>query len=275
MKKLLLTAVFAAAAFGGAFSAVAQPTTPRKVAVQTYTFRLFTLEETAEKLKDLGLDGIECYPGQLVSKSLPNVKMNPSMTPEQRQFVKDLLKKNNLKIVSFGVTSPKTAEEIEATCKFAKDMGIQRIITESPAESFPLWEKFCKENGVIMCIHHHARDSKNKYWDPQVLLSSIKGYDYIKASPDIGHWSRSNIKPIDGLQALKGNMRSMHFKDQKEFGNPKNQCVPLGEGQLDIKSVLAELDAQGYDGFFVIEYEADWEDNLPAVKKCVAYLRSN
>ena len=51
--------------------------------------------------------------------------------------------------------------------------------------------------------------------------------------------------------------------------------MPYGEGNLGVDKMLAELDSQGYDGFLVIEYEADWDNNLPQIKKCVEYLRSH
>ena len=86
----------AACLFGCATSDDAQNKQPRKVAVQTYSLNRFTLEETLQKLAPLGLDGIECYPGQFVSKSMPGVKMGPQMTKEQRDYVKNLLKKANL-----------------------------------------------------------------------------------------------------------------------------------------------------------------------------------
>ena len=65
------------------------------------------------------------------------------------------------------------------------------------------------------------------------------------------------------------------MKDEMRFNDINNKCVPLGEGVLDIKGVLAELDRQGYDGYFVIEYEADWQDNVGKIKKCIDYLRKN
>ena len=68
----------------------------RNVAVQAYTFNKFTLEETINKVKDLGLDGIECYPKQRLSDKYPNVLTNQYMTAEQKAYLKKLLKDANL-----------------------------------------------------------------------------------------------------------------------------------------------------------------------------------
>ena len=67
----------------------------------------------------------------------------------------------------------------------------------------------------------------------------------------------------------------IHLKDQLEFGNVKNQPVPFGTGALDMKAILAELDRQGFDGYFLIEYEAKWDNNLPEVVECANYLKNN
>lgn len=42
-----------------------------------------------------------------------------------------------------------------------------------------------------------------------------------------------------------------------------------------MKGILAELDRQGYKGYYVIEYEGDWDNNIPQIKKCVEYLRTH
>ena len=118
MKRIIFALALAACLFGCTTSDDAQNKQPRKVAVQAYSLNRFTLEETLQKLAPLGLDGIECYPGQFVSKSMPGVKMGPQMTKEQRDYVKNLLKKANLKVVSFGVTGAKN--ENGSVCSRAK-----------------------------------------------------------------------------------------------------------------------------------------------------------
>lgn len=126
-----------------------------------------------------------------------------------------------------------------------------------------------------MCVHHHSMTSPNQYWEPMVLAKYTSGYDNVKANPDIGHWSLCAIDPVDGLKTLRGKYASLHFKDQKEFGVPKNQCVVLGTGAFDMKAILSELDSQGFDGFLTLENENIASDPMPVIKACVEYLRKN
>jgi len=273
MKKLI-AAIFAAIALVGCAST--QPAQPkhRNVAVQAYTFNRFTLEETVNKVKDLGLDGIECYPKQRLSDKFPGVITSQYMTEDQKAYMKKLLKDANLKLVSFGVAYANNEKEIEDLCKFAKEFGCTRILTEAPEALFPVWEKVGAKYGVTMCVHHHTA-GKNDYWNPDYLYPVVKDYKFVKVNPDIGHSSRAKVQPMYAIKKYKGMIGSIHIKDQVEFGNPKNQCVPLGKGVLNIKELLEELDEQGYDGFFVIEYEANFDNNLAEVKECVQFLRNN
>ena len=154
----------------------------------------------------------------------------------------------------------------------AKEMGVPLILTESRPELLPAWEKSCQKYGVKMAIHNHASNSGNNYYNPKIVMDMVKPYKNIGACPDNGHWSRSGIDSVYGYKALSGKIFAVHIKDQAEYGNIKNQCVPFGEGVLDMEGMLAELDRQGFDGPFIIEYEAKWNDNLGDVLKCARYL---
>ena len=109
-------------------------------------------------------------------------------------------------------------------------------------------------------------------WGAELVKKYASKYDNVKANPDVGHLALSGIDPVENLKILKGEIGSVHFKD---LGAKSRRCVPYGEGNLGVDKMLAELDSQGYDGFLVIEYEADWDNNLPQIKKCVEYLRSH
>ena len=127
-----------------------------------------------------------------------------------------------------------------------------------------------------MYIHNHGSDNKrNNYYDPNVVWNLVKDYEYIGACPDVGHWSRSGIKPIDGYKIVHSKMGVIHFKDQKEFGNIKNQNVAIGTGALDLAAVLAYLDSVGYDGYFVIENENIADDPMPMLTESVEFMRTH
>lgn len=275
--KLLLVAIVSLSSVACATTKQSVQTQPRKIGVQMYTFHKKTLEDSMPMLKKAGITGVGLTAGQALSKKYPNVKrLGPDMNQEERAYLKKLLADNGCVPVSFGVYYTNKIEDIERVCQFAKEIGIPIILTEAPAKWFDEWEKNCEKYGVKMALHNHASDNKaNKYYDPNIVRDLIKNYKNIYACPDNGHWSRSGIESVQGFKTLAGKIAIVHFKDQKEFGNPKNQPVVFGTGQLDVKGSLAELDRQGFNGYFLIEHETNWDNNLPDVIGCAEYLRTH
>ena len=276
-KKFMPLLALASITLAGCVCAPSEEGRPeRKIAVQTYSYRLFTLEDALKNAKSAGVDFVEIYPGQKISSSMPNAKFGKDLTAQEREAVKKMLAQNGLTVVSMGVVGGNPKEDfIKQTCEFAKDMGIKRILIECPVSTFPLWKKYAQANGITICIHHHSTFSPNLFADPDVMKSLADEYGF-KVCADIGHWEASGIDPVQALKKLKGNIGELHIKDKRvPDGNKKSVCVPFGEGTVDLKGVLKELDAQKFDGFFVIEYEAEWENNTPSIKKSVEFLRKN
>ncbi len=252
-----------------------KPKQPRKIAVQMWSLHDVSLKEALEKLKGLDIDGVECYPNQKIGGKYPNVPFNQNITAEQKEYVKQLFKDNGLKMVSFGVTKGEKEDVIEALCKFVSEFGVKRIITEDRVLAFPLWQKYGEKYGITMCLHHHALDAYNQYYDTYVVNKYTAPYSRIKSNPDVGHWVRSNISAVQSIKDLKGNIGSIHIKDEDAYGKMDSKAKILGEGFVNIPEILKELDKQGYDGYFVIEYEDQWGKNVPLIKACVDYLRMN
>lgn len=249
---------------------------PRKIGVQMYTFYKFSFEDSIPFLKEAGVDGVGFTGGQILSKKYPT-KIGPALNDEEIAYLKKLIKDNNLKVVSFGVANGKDEKGVKAINDFVVKMGIPMVLTEDPAKLMPIWDKFAGENGYKVCVHNHdsTQMRSNRYFNPLIVKKMIAPFKNIYACPDNGHWSRSAVDGEWGYKMLEGKIAITHFKDQKEFGNLTNQPVPYGEGELNCKKLLSILDKQGFDGYFLIEYETDWDNNVPAVKKCVEFLKNN
>jgi len=171
--------------------------------MQAYTFNKFTFAEAVEKTASVGLDWIEAYPGQVVSKDHPDWKMDPLMPAEQRSFVKDLLARGGVKLVNFGVTELTNDEkQCRKVFDFAKDMGIQTIVAEPPEDSFDMIQGLCKEYNIKVAIHNHPKPSH--YWSPELVLKMTKNRaPWIGACADIGH-SRLTILRNQPLHIIQG-----------------------------------------------------------------------
>lgn len=239
-------------------------------------FKGFSVFESIEKTAQAGAKVIEFYPGQSLSPEEPTVKWNHDASDEVFARVVAKLKKHGVKAVNYGVVGGKDEAEWRKIFEFGKKLGIYGITTED-VPHLDLIEKLVKEFGICVGYHNHPRRENNpdyKVWDPNYILALMKDRDpRIGSCADIGHWATSGLKPLDCVKILRGHIISGHFKDRPAIG-PGQHDVPFGTGVSDIKGILDELKAQGFQGNISIEYEADWENNVPGITKCIEFVRN-
>lgn len=244
-----------------------------RLGIQAWTFNRFTLYEAIDKTASLGLDWIEAYPhGQRLSKEKPDIIFGHNMPAKMKQEVKQKLKDAGVKLVNYGVVGlPNDETKCRKVFEFAKEMGIETLVSEPPAEAFDMLDKLCQEYKIKVAIHNHPKPSG--YWNPDTVLGVCEGRSkWIGACADTGHWMRSGLNPLEVLKKLEGRIISLHLKDINEFGNPKAHDVIWGTGVGEVEAILAELDRQNFKGVFSIEYEHNWEKSLPEIRKSVAYF---
>ncbi|MBL7215705.1 MAG: DUF1080 domain-containing protein [Phycisphaerae bacterium] len=239
-----------------------------RVGVQAWSFNRFTLFEAIDKTRSLGLDYIQAYPGQKVSSEI-TVKFGPDLSPQQRQEVKAKLKDAGVEIFAFGVAGiPKNETAARKLFEFVKEMGIETIASEPKPEQFDLIDKLCQEYKIKLAVHNHPKPSY--YWNPDTVLEVCQGRSkWIGACTDVGHWVRSGLDPVDCLKKLEGRIRDVHIKEIDD-----GHDVIWGTGQGRMKGILEELHRQGYQGTFAIEYEYNWNNNLPEIHQSIAYFDS-
>src|SRR5262245_10744595 len=244
---------------------------------QAYTFNRFTVYEAISKTKQAGGKVIELFPGQRLSGE-PNDKFSHDRDRGVWEQVKEKLKEANIRAVNYGVVGvPKDEAGARKVFDFAKYMGLRTITTES-AESIDTLEKMAKEYDICVAFHNHPkrpRDPNYKVWDPNYIAKLVDGRDKrVGACADTGHWVRSGLKPVDCLKILKGRIMGVHMKDLNEFGKPNAHDVPFGGGVSDIKGILDELKPQKFEVNISIEYEHNWDDNVPDVTKCMEFIKA-
>ncbi|MDZ7342099.1 MAG: sugar phosphate isomerase/epimerase [candidate division KSB1 bacterium] len=249
---------------------------PFPVAVQCWTFRKFTFFETLQKIKDLGIQYVEAYPGQPLSSDLPDVRLDHNLSDDQLQMVKNKLNEMGITLVNYGVVDLGRDEaSMTKVFEFAKKMGITTIMAEPEFEDFPLVEKLVRKYDIKVAIHNHPQPSR--YALPDTVLKYVKNLDQrIGSCADTGHWLRSGVVPVEGLRLLKGRILSTHLKDLNEFGVRDAYDVPFGQGVANIHDILAELTLQNYQGYLVVEHENEAEEMnpSPSISKGLEYIKS-
>jgi sugar phosphate isomerase/epimerase len=135
-----------------------------------------------------------------------------------------------------------------------------------------LVEKLSKETGVKISVHNHPKPSE--YWTPDNLLGAISGRGELLGScADVGHWRREGLDQLECLKKLDGRVISLHFKDiAPKIEGEEQHDVIWGTGILDVKEMLKILKKQGFKGVFSIEYEYNWDNSVPDIKKSIEYF---
>jgi sugar phosphate isomerase/epimerase len=246
-----------------------------KLGMQAYSFNRFTFFEAVDKTKALEMKYIEAYPGQALSKEKPEVKTDHNMSSADKKLMLQKLRESGVKLMNYGVVGlPNNEAECRKVFDFAKEVGIETIVSEPPEDAFDLIDKLCKEYKIGVALHNHPKPSH--YWDPDTVLRLCEGRSkWIGACADTGHWTRSGVDPLEAVKKLGAAKRiiSLHFKDLNEFGNREAHDVPWGTGVSKAQAILTELDRQKFKGVFSIEYEHNWLNSMPEISKCVAFFR--
>lgn len=79
--------------------------------------------------------------------------------------------------------------------------------------------------------------------------------------------------PIEWAKRYAGKITGVHFKDFLFEKNGQWKDTVVGQGNLDLPAFVDALNQNGFDGMSVIEYEADPQNPVPALKSCVEFMR--
>ncbi|MBF0199027.1 MAG: sugar phosphate isomerase/epimerase [Planctomycetes bacterium] len=235
-----------------------------KVGVQCYSYKKFSFAETIEKVSEIGIKFVEIYPGQKLG-GMPGVTSHKSDT-KARQYMLDTAKANGVTIASYGVVRAKSEKEWRQVFQFAKDLGIEVVLTEKPGKIMNTIEKVSKEFGIKVALHNHMTPT------PKDVSADLKGRNPLVGSGiDIGHWVRADLDIVKEFKKFSPRLHTMHIKDITE--RTKNgTCTPLGTGLMPLDKILAELQAQDYQGVLILEYEHHWDNPTPGIAQCAKYL---
>lgn len=280
MKKAFLLLIFSAVFTGTLFSQETPSQAPQvttdayqdwRLAVQMWSFNRFKFYEGLDKVAALGIDYMEAYPGQRFEGWGGKEKFHHNMPAELRKQVKARLADAGVKVVNYGVVGlPNNQAECRKVFEFAKDMGIETILSEPKQDAMDMIYKLCEEYKIKVAIHNHPKPTR--YWNPDIVLEAIKGREkWIGAACDTGHWLRSGLDPLECIKKLEGKIVSLHLKDLNKKG-PGAHDVVWGTGVSGIKDILAELDRQKFKGVFSIEFEYNWKNSFGDIYHCSQYF---
>ena len=245
-----------------------------QIAVATYSFRQFTFFEAVDKVAELGVDLIEGFSFQKISKEIPGT-LNPlNMRDEDLQKVRDKLQKSGVTLIALYYGNfPADQAACRAIFENSKKLGVKYFVGEPNPDRLPMLDKLAQEYGMIVGLHGHDKKSSPNTWHPELVAKQCQAFSpAIGAFSDTGHWIRSELDPAEGVEMLKDRVVGFEIHDLHAF-NASGHDVPLGTGVGKMQKML-ETVARVKKGpvLFSIEYNSNPDNPSDDVKKCIEFL---
>jgi sugar phosphate isomerase/epimerase len=236
-----------------------------------HSFRHLDFEKAVAWTSGLGIKQCEAVTGQRISEN-ESEQIGAWQSSNARMRIKSILDEHGVSMVQCyigGFANDKDGNR--PIFEWAKELGVQTLVSEPPFELLDLLESLCDEYAINLALHNH-RKGASIYWSPQIVLEQIKNRGKrMGACPDTGHWARTGLNLAESLKILQGRIFCLHVKDIVEPGNPNSGELPWGEGNTDIASIFREIARQKTAMNFGIEYENFGPDTRPDIKRSIAY----
>ena len=237
--------------------------------VQSYCFRHFKDNaEVAKKVREIGVDSIEVCAVHADFGDL-----------EGWRDVVSTYHDAGVAIVSIGVQNFSGQESDRSFFECAASAGARHISCHFQVDSFtqaiPMVRSWCREYDIRVGIHCHGGYAFGG--QPPVLKHLLS-----LGTPEVGlcidtAWALQtgpNLgNPVQWVEDFPSQTYGVHYKDFVFDPDGRWHDTVVGQGTLDLKGFVDALQADGFDGMAVIEYEADVENPVPALTECVQVMR--
>ena len=126
---------------------------------------------------------------------------------------------------------------------------------------------YAKNKGVILALENHGIPGTSQ--ELKHILDSINS-PFLRATVDIGNFLSLNQDPQEAVEELISYAVHVHLKDISKKGSSEQSI--LGEGIIDLETILRIFDQSGYDGFFSLEHEMAG-DEKQGIRKSISYAK--
>ena len=238
------------------------------LAIQSYCFRNFKDNaKVADMVRECGLDAIE----------LCRVHLDFADAAAVDKAI-ETYRAAGVRIVSAGVERFADDEARERmVMEFVKKAGAGHVSADFAIDKVPAAyrtaERLAEEYDVRLGIHNHG----GRHWlGGNAALAQV----FAQTSDRIGlcldtAWSLdSGENPVKTVGQFQDRLFALHLKDFVFDRARRPEDVVVGTGNVHLPELRAALDAASFNGWFIVEYEGDVENPLPALKECLASIRN-
>jgi len=240
----------------------------RDVGVQSWSFREFkTPEALCGKLKEVGVTATEVC----------GVQANFD-DASQHDAPIAALKKEGMRVFSIGVQTFTGNTAVERQWfDFAKKAGAKYISAHfqigTYRDAIKVASGLSEATGVKLALHCHGGYMFGGSFDVIDHIQQLGG-PYVGVNIDTAWCMQAAGNPVEWVKKWGKKVYGIHYKDFTFDRAGKWTETVVGDGNLPLKELVTTLDDVGFDGFAVIEYEADPQDPAAAIKKSVERIRA-
>lgn len=221
---------------------------------------LATIDSILSRLAPAKLNGLELWTPHASPANL---------TPVLASAVRQRLAERGMVCCAYagGIPDPATdadgAEQVFQAAMLLKAAVIAGHL--SPA-AVPNLGGLCAQYGIRAAFENGGESLVD-------IQAAIKSGDpkWVGANLDTGNLAAQGGDPVRAVRELGKRIIHVHFKDVPAVGS--HDCVALGAGIVDVKGVIRELKAIGYDGWLSIEIETGDHDPTDEIIASAEALR--
>ena len=258
---------------------------PERVGVCSWSWRM-PMKDVAAAMDKAGVKGIHLALGPFIA---PDKRHGAAESADAWAFVKGKVARGEWKVMSTMIGTVgedySTLETIKATGGIVPDRhweANRRIVTRGAQLTQELGCKYMSTHAGFLDESNPKafkkyvervtwmRNECRKYGVTLILESGQETAEDLAAFmprvPGVGiNFDPANMilyakgRPLEALKVLYPWIRQVHVKDACETKVPGTWGteVPWGQGEVGGKAFVAELEALGYKGNYVVEFEAD------------------
>jgi len=199
---------------------------------------------------------------------------------------KDLLKKNDLKMIGIAANFDSLALNPQAAVNEAKAFGAKYIVcfwishngdnftiddTKKAVDVFNKAGKLASENGLSFCYHTHGYEFRS--YEQETLFDYIVQHTnplYVNFEMDVFWVKQPGQDPVALLKKYPTRFSLLHLKDRKP-GTPNSQDghadeetnVVLGQGDVNIAGIMKEAKKIGIKHYFIEDESSRSVEQIP------------
>ncbi|MBD0376944.1 MAG: sugar phosphate isomerase/epimerase [Flavisolibacter sp.] len=256
------------------------PISAQEIGLQLYTFRNQIPKDVPGMLQKISAMGIR----ELEGGGTYNLS---------KEEFKQLLDKNNLRIVSYGASFEELQKDPQAVADKAKFFGSKLVVctwvphngdvftfedTKKAVDVFNNAGKILKQNGLDFVYHAHGYEFQ-PYQNGTFFDFMVKNMNpaYANFEMDVFWFKNSGQDPAAWINKYPKRFKALHLKDRKH-GTPDNVTakadvetnVTLGSGDVNIAAVMKAAKKAGIRYYFI---EDESSRSLEQVPESLAYLK--